>query len=295
MKTLTVFVTTSRNEPHLDWVYDSLVNQAPEDDLKKIDIVCVSLKDVFQPLVRVVKPKPNVWQGKHRLTKEDWWAVCNARNTALCICNTEWIAFVDDRCVITDGWLNSVKEAMNAKYIVAGAYEKRHGMKVKKGVITHGGIVTAKDSREEQVKQAGAINCPGAWLFGCCLALPTEWAIRVNGWPELLCDSLSFEDVIFGIILQNNHYPIRFDKRMKIIEDRTPEECGPVMKRTDKGVSPKDKSHAALHKAQSGMKRSENPFGDIRELRRKIQNGEPFPILNIPKTDWFDGQPVSDF
>lgn len=304
MKALTVCMTTSRDEPHVvDWFYDSLNRICQDSDDVRVIVVWNGSSESEQKLTdedkiksfKIAPPKPNVWQGDHRLTKEDWWAVCNARNTALALCETEWIAFVDDRCVLTDTWLQSVKEAMDGMYIVGGAYEKRTGMKVENGVITHGGIITGKDPREIQVKPDRATPCHGGWLFGCTMAMPLEWALRINGWPEIICDSLSFEDVISGIILQNNRYPIRYDPRMKIIEDRTPEHCGPVMKRTDKGVSPNDKSHAALKLVQSGMKRSENPFGDIRKLRKKIQLGESFPVLNLPQKDWFDGQLVSEF
>jgi hypothetical protein len=183
---------------------------------------------------------------------------------------------------------------MDGNYIVAGAYEKRHNMVVKNGLISDWGELQAKDPREGQVKTFGPIDTVGGWLFGCNLAMPIEWALRVNGYPELLCDSLSFEDVCFGVILQNNHYPMKFDKSCKIIEDRTPGSIGCTILRTDKGVSPNDKSHAALAKAQT-MKRSENPFGDIRELREKVLRGEPIPFYNEPKTCWFDGQKVEDF
>lgn len=238
-------------------------------------------------------PKPNVWQGKHRLTKDQWWAKCNALNTALCLCKTDWICFLDDRCVVMPGFLNAIRDAVGGRYIMAGAYEKRINMKVENGVIVEPSEVIGKDCREPH----GRRPCVGEWLFGCCLAGPVEWFLRVNGWPEILCDSMSFEDVIMGKILANNHYPMLYDPRAKIIEDRTPSELGTPMRRTAKEKYPNDtgdKAHEALRRVV-GMKRSENPFGDIRELRARVQNGEPFPVLNKPETDWFDGMPVADF
>lgn len=302
---LTICMTTARQEPNWHWAVASLKNQVRTDDNIKfmvIDSRCpekYNRPDYFIP-VTVYPPKPNVWQGAHRLTKQDWWAVCNARNTALCLCETNWICFIDDRCVLADGWLDAVRDAVAEKYIMAGSYEKRHNMKVESYFIVDPGITVAKDGREDHAKSIqwkGPMPCGGEWLFGCCVAMPLEWALRVNGLPELLSDSLSFEDVLFGMILKNNFYPIRFDARAKIIEDRTPELLGEPMKRTCKERFPndtKDKAHMALAKVRT-MKRSENPFGDIRELRAKIQAGEPFPVLSLPERDWYDGQLVKDF
>ena len=132
----------------------------------------------------------------------------------------------------------------------------------------------------------------GQWFFGCTSAAPLEWALAINGYEERM-DGLSFEDVIFGLMLTNAGYPLRYDPRMKIIEDRTPAELGTPPRRTDKGISPNDKSHAALQQFGS-LKRAGHQW-DLRAVRAKVLAGEPFPIPTGPTTDWYDGQPLAEF
>lgn len=296
MNNVTFCITTARSNPEIGWIVDSIKRQTNEPlNIMVIDATASEREVVGDKdcPVRIFPPKPNVWQGKHRLTSEDWWAVCNARNTALCLVETPYICFLDDRCVLQPGFVDAIKRAIDQKYIMAGAYEKRVGMTVENGVIKHGGTIIGTDVRELH----GRRPCVGQWLFGCCVFAPVEWLLRVNGYPEILCDSMSFEDVIMGIILQNNHYPIWYDPGAKLIEDRSPEFLSKPMKRSAKERFPndkQDKAHTALRKV-TDMKRSENPFGSIIELRKKILSGEEFPVLNLPSEDWFDGMKIGDF
>lgn len=311
MKSLTIAFVTSRNQPMARWFVDSLNQQCRQhSEIRSVRsgpnavtrIRCFGLDNVeylaidFQSTsgIRRYDPKPTVWQGPHRLTRDDWWAMANARNTALALCQTEWIAFLDDRCVLCPGWLDAISRAINDNYAVCGAYEKRHNMKVENGVIVEPGTVSGQDHRLLHIRERGLnvpYACGGEWWFGCSTALPLEWALQINGYDES-CDSLGMEDVIFGLQLQNAGYPIRYDPAMMIIEDRTPDHSGPIMKRTDKGTSPNDKSHALLAKLRH-LKRSTNLF-DLRELRDLACRGEPFPIPTGPTIDWYDGQPLAE-
>lgn len=306
---LTICMTTSRPEPEIGWMLESLEKQVYTNEGSQIKVLVIDLLKIttFHLFERFrgldfthVAPKPNIFQGEHRLTKQDWWAVSNARNTALCLCKTDWILFLDDRCVLMPGFMAAVRQAMAGNYIMAGAYEKRQGMTVENGVIKHGGIVQAVDSRETYFNANGIkppFTCGGEWLFGCCLLLPLDWALQVNGYPER-CNALSFEDVIFGMLLQKNIFPMKFDPRAKMIEDRTPDKLGTPMRRESKERHPNDtsdKAHTTLRWVSTAMK-SDNDY-DIRELRAKIQAGGSFPIPNPEKVyfDWFDGQDVRDF
>jgi hypothetical protein len=294
MKTLTVVYITSRDHPEIGWFLDSLRLQRWE--LTRILIISTNLKLVKYEWFEVHRPKPNVWQGPHRLTKQDWWGISNSRNTGLCLCQTEWIAFLDDRSVLMPIWMTAVEDAMNGNYCVCGPYQKRTGMTVEKGVIKHGGIITGEDSRLAYVRQywqslTNPYTCGGEWTFGASLALPTEWALAVNGFEEL-CDGLGSEDTLFGQMVANNGYPIKYDTRMSMVEDRTPEKSGPVMRRTDKGVSPNDKSHKILE-VWKGAKRTNHQW-DLRRVRADVLSGKPFPIPTGPETDWFDGEPLKD-
>lgn len=300
MKSLTICYITCRPEPRFDWFMDSLAAQWPDERIVQV-IIIDSLKssrgcDLSAGNIIHAKPKPTVWQGKNRLTQSDWWAASNARNTGICLCRTEWIAFVDDRSVLVPGWMESIRRAMEGNYAVAGAYEKVHNLVVENGMIksytepANDGNPTGRDSRDSG--QRDPERCHGNWWFGCTNALPLEWALQVNGYDET-CDSLGMEDVIFGAMLENSGLPIRYDPRMKIVEDRTPGSIEYVAKRTDKGKSPNDKSHALLHKLQ-GLSRAAHNW-DLREVRDKVLSGEPFPVPRGPTHDWWDNQPLSEF
>jgi len=302
---LTVAFITSREKPNLDWFIHSLINTG----LRPFQILVVDLwSDRRNPLgpaamtectreakatdpeafIKIAPPKPTIWQGKYRLTKEDWWAASNARNTAICLCRTEWLACVDDRCVVMPGWAEAVRDAMRGNYVVCGSYQKRVGMSVEGGFIKHGGTIVGEDTRFIQ-RPNGVDLCPGEWTFGCNLAFPIAWALEVNGWDELF-DSLGFEDCFFGKMLWNCGHPIRFDARMRVIQDRTPEELGTPMKRTDKGVSPNDKSHAAVRKF-SDLKRTLHPW-DLAAIRQAVLAGGGWPDVSVfPRTDWYNGEP----
>jgi len=300
---LTIAYITAKNKPCLDWFMDSLslpINAIIDPEV----IVIMSPWNLPEPnpywpkKVSFAHPKPTVWQGKHRLTKEDWWGASNARNTAFCLCHSEWIAFVDDRCVLLPGWIDAVRRAMKGNYAVCGAYEKRTGMTVKNGVIEHGGIITGEDCRLAYLLKTGhgpnLFDAPGNWIFGCTFALPLEWALAVNGFEEL-CDGLSMEDVIFGMNLANAGYPIKYDPAMKIIEDRTPGQIGPDMKRSSKERFPndkEDKGHKALERFGK-EKRTQHQW-NLSDIRKSVLAGNPFPIPQGPITDWFDNQLLSE-
>jgi hypothetical protein len=298
---LTLAFITAREKPMLNWFFDSLGPQLKGEGVKIIVVDRLApypFETVEHPLPhRRVQVKPNIWQGPSRITKQEWWAASAARNTSICLCETEWIACVDDRCVLSPTWLEAVKAAMAGNYAVLGAYEKRINMVVNDGVIvTDGGggsILSGEDHRLKQHSKLEPVRCPGQWLYGCNFALPLEWALTVNGFEEML-DGQGAEDTMFGIMLQNNGYPLKFDPRMKMTEDRTPSELGTGMRREDKGVSPNDKSHAAL--ARFGrLKRTEHPW-DLREIRKTMLAGGQWPSVEaFPKNDWWDGTPISEF
>lgn len=302
---LTVAYVTARQEPNFQWFFDSLANQlGPHDKVKVIIVDLLADKrnqEAYEKHgleVRWVEPKPTVWQGKHRITKQDWWAMSNARNTAFCLCETEWIACLDDRCVLLPSWLDAVKLAIAGNYIVVGSYEKRSNMLVERGFIKGFEKLIGTDKRLETSPKLMR-NCPHSWFFGCTFALPLEVALKINGFEEG-CDGMSMEDVIFGLNLRNAGYHITFDPNLRMIEDRTEGEIssghsmGGVMRRTDKGKSPDDKTHAAL-KRFGVLKRTEftADLVGLRDYYRAKKAWPPLPISE--RTDWYDGQPISDF
>lgn len=300
---LTIVYTTSRREPKIEWFFDSLAKQIYSHEEEAIKVIVVdSFADpgrhewMAQRLtessatfsIKHVAPKPTIWQGPHRITREDWWAKSNALNTGIALCKTEWIAFCDDRCILGPHWLQSIRHAMDDEYAVCGSYEKRSDMKVEDGAITDYGTLIGED-----VRQPKGFPVPTKDWYGGSGALPLEWCLAVNGFSEDLCDSLGLEDAMFGVTLHNSGYPICYDSRMMLLEDRTQGQIDGALKRTDKGISPNDKSHeivARLHHSTTSM----NSY-DIRDVRNRVLASEPFPPPSASHTDWFDGQPVSEF
>lgn len=292
---------TSREHNELDWLTASLEKQVRPDD--EIELIVVDSNVQFETqcqalniFAKKVKPKPCIWSGDHRVTVDNWWSKANSINTFLCLAKHDFVVMVDDRSVLLPGSLDAIRAAHAKKYVMCGAYQKRHSMTVEDGFIRNGGIITAEDGRNPSSNQP--VTCGGEWMFGCLTAAPLEWWLNINGSPEK-CDSLSFEDVITGFLFQNNGYPLKYDRRAILVEDRTADKLGDAMKRSSKEKHPhdtSDKAHTLLRWVKGGAKRSENPF-DIRELRKAIQAGDSFSIPDpqVIYKDWFDGQPLSEF
>lgn len=241
-----------------------------------------------------VRPKPTVWQGDHRLPQENWWAMSNARNTAVCLAPDGWIMFADDLSVLTDSYWNEVREAMKKPDTISlGAYRK-----VKNLVVAEDGQVVSfddhpqgHDNRFGGGKDNEGVPCGGNWLYGCSLLAPVQAFLDINGWPEAWCDPLSFEDCIAGIMLTKKGWKMEYRRSMLTLESEERHHDGTVMKRSDYGISPDDKSHAVLRMAQEGNGWHPNYFGEegIAGLRQRILKGEPFPIMRIPEHEWYTG------
>jgi len=290
---LSIVYITSREEPMLRWFFDSLARQVKHPQrVVVVDFFGRKWGDSRLDVVSV-PPMPNVWNGPHRLTKEDWFNPAAFRNTGICHCPNDFIAFVDDVSVLMPGWIECVAEAEAKQYVVCGAYRKVKNILVEDGLVK--GYQESSNDNRLAYRHGGAESCGGQWLYGCSCAGPISAFLKVGGWPEGLSCGCGFEDIPMGLLLQNSGADIRYDPRMMTFESEEHHQNLKVFIRRDKGVSPADKSHAILHKAQVS-KHLDNPSipQGIAALREHILAGGEFPVPTEPQHDWYDNQLISE-
>lgn len=329
--TLTIAYVTARKDPQFWWFISSLRRQVKKMKCGKLRIIVIdfwcqplpyhnwdwshvtrrkhqfySMAHDFGPLH--IPPKPTVNQGPHRLTKNDYFSPSNSRNTALCKCETPWLAYVDDVSCLGPDWLTSVVEAIQGNYVACGAFRKVKNLVVDGGKVIHFDPHwdaekkndLGLDSRSIQRPGNEVKDCPYSWLFGCSVVMPVSALEQINGWPETICDStgVGAEDGFLGCALVNNGSVLKYDKRMFTYESEEYHHQDPKMTRIDKGKigTPDSKSWAAV-RMLVGAKRFDNdfaPFADIASLRQNILKGGQFPIPTGPTRDWYDSEPLSN-
>jgi hypothetical protein len=303
---LTICYITSRKQPLYDWFAKSLERELGED-IGKVKMVVVDSHHPLDGREAVIyppdgigkfvhtEPKPTVWQGKYRLTRRDYWAASNSRNTCICHAEDGHVVFADDLSVLMPGWYESVKECLVSDYIMIGAYKKVLKLVVESGVaVSWTDFTPGIDSRLKYANGNHQVHCNGGWLFGSFCA-PVEALLKINGYDED-CDSVSGEDYIAGMMMEKAGYRFVYDTRAMTLESEEGHHLEPPVLRIDKGTSPNDKSHAILNMVKGGRAVSPNYFGEggIRALRDSVLSGLPFPLINHPDRDWFDGQPLSE-
>lgn len=315
---LTIAYLTSREDCRFEWFADSLKLQTDGDlwaenisvvvvdywsqsATRQTDLAsCMKFKKMNSNSFMVTPPKPTVWQGPHRLTQNNYFAPSNARNTALCYAPDGWIAYVDDLSVLHPGWLSAVREAMAGNYIACGAFRKVNKLVVSKGVIESFEDHPAGIDSRWGDGEGFAVDCAPNWLFGCSVAMPVDALLKINGWPEAVCDStgVGAEDCFTGMALAATGHALKYNRRMLTYESEELHHQLPAMKRIDKGDigTPNSKSHAAVRMLRD-VKYFDNdfsPFPDIAALRQHVLSGGEFPIPKNPQHDWYDGQKLSE-
>jgi hypothetical protein len=193
--------------------------------------------------------------------------------------------------VLLPGWFRAVEAAFDGNYVVCGTYRKVRHLEVVNGEVKS----FTPFSEDHRFKTATSVvsPCHGGWLFGCTVGGPTDFFLKVGGWPEF-CDGLKSEDCIMGITMYKAGIPLRFDKRMAVLESEEHHHLEPSFAAFDKGISPNDKSHAAVRIAENTTFFKNYDEGGIPQVRRDVLAGKPFPITQHPQHDWYDKQPLSE-
>lgn len=311
----TISYFTSRINPRIEWFFDSLALQEHRTPFNVLvvdfqlwyggddrrEYVAKRAKDRFD--LTHITPKPTVWQGPFRKTKEDWWAASSSRNTAIALCKGDFLVCVDDLSVMKPGFLLQVEHARDNGYLVMGVYEKVDRLKVEDGVIkSFKAAPNSMDSRFAHSSPDGAVPYPATSLYGCSFGLPIEAALAVNGFSEL-CDSVSLEDCEFGARISRTGIKSYLNRNMFTYEDRLAHAEGPVMRRTARPVQgfvppPDGKPEADWYIVANSVR---NPYCvqalgnefNLRELRQSMLNGGKWPKPTISH-DWATGKPLEE-
>lgn len=327
---ISIVYITNRKSPMFEWFASSLARQL---DLTPIEVIVVDgwseeraiYFDSHLPAkidFRYVKPLPSFCQGKHRLTKDEWFSATIARNTGFVYAKYDYVVFADDLSVLMPEWLKAVKEAAMKKYVVEGCYEKRNKLVVENGLLVNSEALpneSGVDSRFKQVPNKDGLNQGyPEWLFGCSFGMPLKLALQMNGFDEM-CSITGYEDTQFGMRLSKLRTQFRYDTRMKSVESAEMHFTdGQYFKRIDpetdrdtyysilskfglpssiySEIQRYDASHIIVDTMkQLGHKAYWNNY-DLNQLRAKAQNGEEITVedMNFPKKWWFDDSQISD-
>lgn len=250
---ISLIYLTNRQDCKLKWTIHSFANQY--DGSIPVEWVIVDFwqkepgrKEYIEKCIggsfhyQHISPKPSCVQGEHRITKENWFAASNARNTGCVYANGSYMAFIDDLSMLGENWFKAVKRGYESNMVVAGCYAKVLGLNVEYGKRISGeNVERGKDARLKANPNSRYIG--GGELFGCSFALPVETYCSVNGMEEIL-DTLGMEDYTFGIQLQKKGYSIWFDVDMYSEENEEMHGGGLVFKREDKLLTPEQYEEA---------------------------------------------------
>lgn len=320
---LTIVYITGRLEPHFEWFADSL-HRETGGDYTDVSVVVVDywaennggLDEGPDPNERRryftsrahcpilhVPPKPTVWQGRHRLTRQNYFAAANARNTGAAYAADGYLAYADDLAVLVPGWLAEVRRSVANGYVALGAYRKIAGVRVESGVLIAPSDPfdvsdpRGVDSRWPNGSSSGPVDASGAWMYGCSVAMPVEALLRANGWDERAdARGLGSEDYLTGMLIERQGYLFKYCRSMLTVEEDHAT-ATPFVREIATAEGRPDASHVIL-----GMVRDTSanvapnyfPEGGLREVRRRVLLGEAFPTAQIPEHCWYTGTPLRE-
>jgi len=230
---LSIVYITFREHCKFEWFVDSLLAQTDESLRKSIQIIVVDgllhdpavtesdRRDFIKNCVGNhfelvhVPPKPTAWQGKYRVTSENYFAAANTRNTGACYAKYDYIAFHDDLGCPSQTWLQSVLNARLKNEVHCGAYTKAHDIVVESGVV-----VSKRDNGVDHrlsVYRQDISPAYNSHFYGSSFCMPLELYFKLNGINEM-CDGNAGEDYEFGARIMKSGVQFYYDKLMFIYE-----------------------------------------------------------------------------
>ena len=220
---MTVALITIRQQPHFDWFFQGLSQQ----QIKPLELIIIDDRNTLERYMECQAlaarygirlawyghSKPSRWTGKRP-------ALCNARNTALAVMNTPYIAFHDDNGISDPNWIR--RHAMWANYGMSCGgtwFTFQHGI-VKDTVkgFSNGPRYVMEgepgpygwEARKRNVPN-GVMAAPSDWLHGGNMGFLLEAALAVNGFDEDYDGEQGCDDCDFGIRLRRAGYKNVFD------------------------------------------------------------------------------------
>jgi hypothetical protein len=318
-----IVYSTYRTEPAFEWFAESLAAQIGDSDDVEVIVVdgaySVERGERWARTVagRVafhhVAAKPSPYNGPFRLTRRDYFAAASARNSGLMRARRPYVFFVDDACVLMDGWWRTAREAIRSQIVVTGAYRKCWEMRVEHGVLEScrredSGV----DSRWAFGDERGPVPIRGGQLFGASLGAPRELLLQLNGFDEL-CDSIGGEDWQLGIRIELAGEAIWYDRRMLSVESEELHRLGRQFRRVDRKLPPAaymerlegfgvrqrrvsgacDSSHMLLDIVYgTGSPSTQGNYYWLADLEESMLEAS---TLRFPRRHWFDGMPLAEF
>jgi len=246
-----------------------------------------------------VPPKPTPWQGKYRLTTDDYFTACNSRNTGICYVKYNYVAFIDDLGCPGPNWMETVLDAQKQNIIQVGAYNKSCNIIYKEGEIISKTVFENGIDCRLSVYNEDFSKAYSSHFFGSSFCLPLNVYLDINGMNEK-CSGMGGEDTDFGIRLIRNGHIFYYNKKMFVDEsdelldnEKTCKRCDPKKNKND----PKSNlSHYLLNEANNGDIIVNPEFFLYDYHRRIVINGEDPSTVFIKPTDkihFFTGKLIS--
>jgi hypothetical protein len=322
---ISIITCTGRKEPQFKLLADTIVaNVKRVCDCDRFEWIVVDMllwdqanakartaevEEAVRGRIRVihVPPKPNVWQGPTRLTTQNRFALCNARNTGLAYANFGHVAFLDDCLAAGTQWLPWHAYAARKHVALAGSYISTSDITVENGIVKGWAQPQAgyEDHRTTQGDFAIPQKVGGGWLYGLNMSFPLDYALKAGGYDEQYDGQAGVEDCDFGIRLERAGCPVFFGAECAVFQvlkshDAVCGYSGHGQHQHPKERKLKDgKMHFANEKLVEELFEEPGRYKgrrgvDLRKLREHVRLGLPFQVPAEPTLDWRDGRPLKE-